>query len=337
MDSPSIRPRLAEIKSRWPFASLLFGVLMLVFYLGLAPLQHVHDPSTITRCGDQYWLFGTGMGIVSWHSTDLIHWRQGPSVFSTLPPWTHQIDARQSGYFWAPDVIHLDDRYLLYYVVSKWGARTSAIGLATSPTLDPADPAFHWTDRGIVIRSTQRDNFNALDPSLLLDTDGRLWMALGSFWSGIKLAELNPATGLRKPGAPLRPLAWAKEIEAPYLAKHDGRYYLFVNWGLCCRGVKSTYNIRVGRASKITGPYLDKNGIDMLAGGGTLFLGTEGPRIGPGQVGILREGSHAWISYHYYDARHAGLASLGLRELNWDAAGWPVAGANAANLLPAGE
>jgi len=324
---------MAVIKSRWPFASTLFGVLILVFYLGLAPLQHVHDPSTIIRCGDEYWLFATGPGIVSWHSTDLIHWRQGPSVFSSLPPWAREIDPRQNGYFWAPEVIHLDGRYLLYYVVSKWGQRTSAIGLATNPTLDPKDPAFHWTDRGIVIRTTDRDNFNALDPSILMDADGRMWMALGSFWTGIKLTELDPATGLRIRGASLHPLAWSKSIEAPYLTTHAGQYYLFVNWGLCCRGIYSTYEIRVGRASKITGPYLDKNGVDMMAGGGTLSLGTEGPRIGPGQTGILREGGREWISYHYYDARHNGLASLGLRELEWDAAGWPVAGRNAADIL----
>jgi len=324
---------MAVIKSRWPFASTLFGVLMLVFYLGLTPLQHVHDPSTIIRYGDEYWLFATGPGIVSWHSADLIHWRQGPSVFSTLPLWAREIDPRQTGYFWAPEVIRLNGQYLLYYVVSKWGQRTSAIGLATNPTLDPDDPAFRWTDHGIVIQTTQADNFNALDPSILMDTDGRMWMTLGSFWSGIKLTQLDPATGLRVHHAPLLPLAWAKEIEASYLTKHDGQYYLFVNWGLCCRGIYSTYNIRVGRSASVTGPYLDKNGVDMMAGGGTLFLGTEGPRIGPGQLGILRDGGQEWISYHYYDARHNGLASVGLRELEWDAGGWPVAGRNAADVL----
>jgi arabinan endo-1,5-alpha-L-arabinosidase len=324
---------MPALKPRWPFASLLFGILMLVLFLGLTPLQHVHDPSTIIQCGDEYWLFATGVGIVSWHSTDLLHWQQGPSVFTTLPGWARDIDRRQSGYFWAPDIIHRNGQYLLYYVVSKWGQRTSAIGLATNPTLNPTDPAFHWTDRGIVIQTAQRDDFNALDPSVLATADGRMWMALGSFWTGIKLTELDPATGLRRRGTPLHSIAWAKEIEAPYITMHGGRYYLFVNWGLCCRGIHSTYEIRVGRSSKITGPYRDKNGVDLLAGGGTLFLGTEGSRIGPGQTGILREGDREWISYHYYDARHSGLASLGLRELTWDAAGWPVAGRNAADVL----
>jgi arabinan endo-1,5-alpha-L-arabinosidase len=227
----------------------------------------------------------------------------------------------------------MGDRYLLYYVVSKWASRTSAIGLATSPTLDPSDSTYHWTDRGIVVRSTNEDKYNAIDPDPMMDTDGRMWMAFGSFWTGIKLVELDPATGLRKNGAPLYPLAWAKEIEAPYLIRHEGSYYLFVNWGLCCRGVKSTYETRVGRSRTITGPYLDKNGVDMLHGGGTLFLGTEGRHIGPGQIGLLRDGADEWISYHYYDGEHQGQASLGLRRLGWSSDGWPVAGEYASALL----
>jgi arabinan endo-1,5-alpha-L-arabinosidase len=185
----------------------------------------------------------------------------------------------------------------------------------------------------MVVRTTMADNYNAIDPSVMVDADNRMWMAFGSFWSGIKLVELDPATGLRKPGAPLNALADAKQIEAPYIISHQGTYYLFVNWGLCCRGIRSTYEIRVGRSAHITGPYLDKNGVNMLTGGGSLFLGREGRFIGPGQTGILRDGSNEWVSYHYYDGSNFGLASLGIRKLEWDKDGWPVAGENAANLI----
>jgi arabinan endo-1,5-alpha-L-arabinosidase len=108
---------------------------------------------------------------------------------------------------------------------------------------------------------------------------------------------------------------------------------LFVNWGLCCRGVQSTYEIRVGRAKSVAGPYLDKNGVNLLGGGGTLFLGREGPYIGPGQTGVLLDGTNEWVSYHYYDGRRGGLASLGLRKLEWGADGWPIAGAYAKDVL----
>ncbi len=309
------------------FASALFGVLALLFCFSSPPGAHIHDPSTIVRCKDEFWLFTTGMGLPSWHSRDLVTWRHGPPAFSTVPRWITQIAAGQNGYFWAPDVILTKRGYFLYYAISKWGARTSAIALAANPTLDPANPAYHWTDKGVVIRTTGDDNFNAIDPSVMMNADGTMWMAFGSFWSGIKLVELDPATGLRKPGAPLHPLAWAKEIEAPCIISHGGAYYLFVNWGLCCRGIHSTYNIRVGRGANIAGPYLDKNGMDLMNGGGTLFLGAEGRYIGPGQAGVLRDGAGEWLSFHYYDGEHRGRASLGLRKLEWDKDGWPVPGA----------
>jgi arabinan endo-1,5-alpha-L-arabinosidase len=265
----------------------------------------------------------------------LINWSAGPPVFPVIPPWTNAIAGGRSGYFWAPDVIRLKGRYLLYYAISKWGTQTSAIALVTNPTLDPSDPGYHWSDNGEVIRTTLDDNFNAIDPSVIVDTDGRMWMAFGSFWSGIKLMELDPATGLRKAGAPLHAVAWAKEIEAPCIVSHGGNHILFVNWGRCCRGIYSTYEIRMGRSSTITGPYLDKNGVDLMAGGGTLFLGSEGPYIGPGQAGVLRDGVNEWLSYHFYDGRRGGAASLGLRKLSWTKDGWPIPGEQAETLDPA--
>ena len=227
----------------------------------------VHDPSTIVQCKDEYWVFATGRGIVSRHSTNLIHWTAGPPVFTNIPSWTTNAVPGNHGHFWAPDVIHLRNRYLLYYAVSTWGKNTSAIGLATNPTLDPADPGYAWMDQGPVIQTTATDDCNAIDPAITLDADGRLWLAFGSFWTGIKLVELDPATGKRlDPNSPIHSLARHDMIEASYIYRRGGYYYLFVNWGKCCRGVKSTYNIRVGRSRKITGPYLDKKGVDMLHG-----------------------------------------------------------------------
>jgi len=305
------------------FALFVLGPMLCV---SQARPRAIHDPSPIVGCNNEYWLFATGRGIHSWCSNDLVTWRPGPPVFSTFPSWITQIDPAQTGNFWAPDVIYSNGQYRLYYAVSQWASKNSAIALATNPTLDPLDPGWHWTDCGIVIRSTDGDNFNAIDPSVMVDTDNRMWMAFGSFWSGIKLVELDPSTGLRKPGATVYPLAFAKQIEAPCIITHAGAYYLFVNWGLCCRGVDSTYTIHVGRASRVTGPYLDKNGVDMMAGGGTLFLGNEGPRIGPGQAGVFRDGTKEWLSYHYYDATRNGIPTLGIRKLAWDKDGWPLPG-----------
>ncbi len=287
-----------------------------------------HDPSTIVKCNGEYWLFATGRGIVSRRSRDLTSWRAGPRVFSTAPAWTRQAVPGNRGYFWAPDVIHLKDRFLLYYSVSRWGGNTSAIALATNPTLDPAEANYCWTDHGIVIRSGSSDDFNAIDPGVTQDADGKLWLAFGSFWSGIKLIELDPSTGERiAPDSPVHSLARHSSIEAPCIRSNGGYYYLFVNWGRCCRGVESTYNIRVGYSVNITGPYIDKNGVDMLQDGGSLFLETKGRFIGPGHAGILSEGGTDWFSFHYYDGKRRGMPTLDIRRLRWNADHWPELGA----------
>jgi len=300
--------------------------------------SRVHDPSTIVQCKDEFWFFATGMGVISRRSKDLVNWTNGPRVFTNALAWTTNAVPGNRGYFWAPDVIFLTNRYLLYYSVSTFGKNTSAIGLATNPTLDPASPDCAWTDQGIVIQSSRSDNFNAIDPAVFQDADGKLWLSFGSFWSGIKLIELDPATGKRKTlslsssdaergtpaeDSPMYSLAHNDTIEAPFIYRQDHRYYLFVNWGICCRGTNSTYEIRVGRAETITGPYLDQDGKDLLVGGGTKFLASEGPFIGPGHASILAEGGKYWFGFHYYNGNQRGVSTNALRSLTWTADGWP--------------
>jgi arabinan endo-1,5-alpha-L-arabinosidase len=291
----------------------------------------VHDPSTIVRCKDQYWLFATGRGVSSYHSKDLVNWEPGPPVFNVRPPWTLQAvpghRGGDQGHYWAPDVTFANGQYLLYYSVSTFGRNTSAIGLATNPTLDPADPSFRWTDQGIVIQSAASDKFNAIDPAAFLDADGSLWLTFGSFWSGIKLIQLDPRTGTRiAPDSPLHSLAHNQSIEAPFITRHGEHYFLLVNWGTCCRGVLSTYNIRVGRSTKITGPYLDREGKDLLAGGGTLLLQTQGPMIGPGHPAVFEKDNQSWLSFHFYDPTRRGAGTLAIRKLSWTPEGWPGVG-----------
>ncbi len=302
----------------------------------------VHDPSTLIKCKDEFWVFYTGPGVPSWHSKDLVNWERGPRVFDQTPAWVMEaVPAFRGRGFWAPDITHQRDRYLLYYAASTFGKNGSAIGLATNPTLDPADPAFKWTDRGLVVKSTSADDFNTIDPAIIHDADGGLWLAFGSFWSGIKLIQLDPATGKRiAPDSPIYPLAEYKSadasvmdhpIEASFIYYHDGWYYLFVDWGYCCRGVRSTYEIRVGRSQKIIGPYLDRDGKDMLHDGGTQLLATDGAFIGPGHAGILADGANFWFSCHFYDGTRGGASFLAIRPLTWNGDGWPEVGMNPAN------
>ncbi len=290
------------------------------------------DPSSIVECKGEYWVFYTGRGVPSYHSRDLVKWERGPAVFKTAPEWIAQIVPKNRNMnYWAPDIIKLGERYLLYYAVSSFGKMTSAIGLATNPTLDPNDPAYHWTDQGFVVRTQDGDGYNAIDPSVFHERDGSLWLAFGSYWSGIKLIALDSQTGKQKtPDSHLFSLAYNESIEASYLCRHDDYYYLFVNWGSCCQGPKSTYNIRVGRSRSVTGPYLDKAGVDMLQRGGSLFLATtNGPLIGPGHAGTLTARGKDWFTSDFEgDLRMDGRATLAIMPLGWDAEGWPEATVN---------
>ena len=290
------------------------------------------DPSSIVKCKDEYWVFYTGRGVPSYRSKDLVKWERGPAVFQTAPEWIARIvpENRRMQY-WAPDIIKLGDRYLLYYSVSSFGKMTSAIGLATNLTLDPDDPAYQWTDQGFVVRTQEGDGCNAIDPSVFHDGDGSMWLTFGSFWSGIKLIQLDPKTGKRMaPDSKLFSIAYNESIEASYLCWHDDYYYLFVNWGSCCRGPKSTYNIRLGRSKSVTGPYLDKAGVDMLHRGGSLFLATtNGPLIGPGHAGTLNAQGKDWFTSDFEgDLRMDGKATLAIMPLRWNADGWPEATVN---------
>jgi hypothetical protein len=185
-------------------------------------------------------------------------------------------------------------------------------------TAAPSLVADNWRDEGLVIRTATASNFNAIDPDLVLDGHGNPWLSLGSFNSGIKLTRLGSNM---KPTGTLYSLANRNGgIEAPTIVLHNGYYYLFVSVGLCSRGVDITYQTRYGRSASITGPYLDKAGVDMMQGGGTLLDAGNQRWIGPGGQDI--HGSSV-IARHAYDATDNGAPKLLINTLDWDAQGWP--------------
>lgn len=287
------------------------------------PYPRIHDPSTVVMENGDTWCLSTGHGVLLLRREQDGRWKWEAPVFRGYPAWHKAEVPENKGHLWAPDVIRIKDRWFIYYSVSSFGSQHSAIGLVTGRTLDPKSKDYGWKDEGVVIRSRRGDRFNAIDPALILD-DGKLWMSYGSFWEGIFLIELDPDTGLRKdPEKPPLKLAMNLEIEAPFIHRHDGWYYLFVNWGKCCRGVDSTYEIRVGRSKTITGPYLDKDGIDLKDGGGSPLLATKDRFIGPGHASIFREKGKEWLVHHYYDKDRRGRSDLRMLPLSWKD-GWPT-------------
>jgi len=293
-------------------------------------IRNVHDPTVIEEAG-RFYLFSTRAGLSVRCSDDLVRWRLCGDVFGHLPQWAVDEVPGLRG-LWAPDISYFNGRYHLYYSASTFGSNRSAIGLATNLTLDLSGENYAWKDQGKVIGSTRSDDWNAIDPNLVLDEAGQPWLSFGSFWGGIKLRKIDPATGkLSKEDETLYPLASrprSKElpgaVEAPAIVRRAGYYYLFVSFDFCCRGVRSTYHVRVGRSRRVTGPYADRSGRLMTEGGGTLVLEGGGRWAGPGHCAVLQTKGGDKLVYHAYDADWRGTPTLRIRDLHWDKEGWPT-------------
>ena len=216
-----------------------------------------HDPS-MAKEGRSYTMFCTGPGISMRSSTDRVNWTLPIRVFEKALPWTNTTIPGSRDFYWAPDISFFNHKWHLYYAVSTFGKNRSAIGLATNATLDPKSPSYKWVDEGPAFQSYATDNYNAIDPNISFDEKGKPWLSVGSFWSGIKILPIDLATGMpERPKDPPIGIANRPEkpgaIEAPFIVRHGRSFYLFSSFDFCCRGIRSTYNIRVGRSSSIFG------------------------------------------------------------------------------------
>lgn len=284
-------------------------------------ITDVHDPSLIAA-GGRYTVFSTGPGLLQRTSPDLRHWTFGGSVFAQNPAWVLEKFGNLDS-LWAPDISFFGGVYHLYYAASTFGSNHSCIGHATKADLNSTSP---WQDLGPVICSNDAgsvDDWNAIDPNVFVDASGTPWLSLGSFWSGLKLIQLDD-TGARV-GTSLVALATGPStaVEAPYIVYHAPYYYLFASFDFCCRGVNSTYHVVVGRSNSLAGPYLDRTGLPMLQAGGTPVVNGDSRFVGPGHNAVVQSGGQWFNVYHSYDALNNGIPTLRISELVWQE-GWPV-------------
>ena len=306
----------------------------------------VHDP-VMAKEGDTYYIYATGMGIQQMTSKDRKTWTVLPQpVMTVIPGWTTDSVPGFGSHVWAPDVIQWHGRWWMAYSCSTFGKNGSAIGLLSSRSL----AANLWKDEGCIVCShdwkvdgegkTSGDNWNAIDPNFVIDDKDNPWLVWGSFWDGIQLARLDttmhlatkPMTIARRYSPddqnaaenPTSRFAGRNAIEAPFIFRHGDYYYLFVSWDYCCRGAKSNYRVAVGRSKQVSGPYLDRNGKDMLVGGGTIFLeGDKKEWEAAGHCAVYTfDGEDVFIC-HGYSATHNGAAMLIQRPISWTADGWP--------------
>jgi arabinan endo-1,5-alpha-L-arabinosidase len=297
----------------------------------------VHDPA-MAKDGDTYYLFSSGPGITFYSSKDMKTWKLEGRVFSGDPSWAKSVASKFNGHVWAPDIVRHDGKYYLYYSVSSLGQNSSAIGLTINKTLHPESPDYKWEDQGIVVQSVpNRDLWNAIDSTIAVDPNGTAWMGLGSFWGGIKLVKLDSSWK-----APAKPEQWYSlarrerppfaddrtpgpaEIEGPFIFKKGDYYYLFVSWGLCCRGKDSTYRMMVGRSKDVRGPYLDKKGKSLAEGGGSpVLIGNEKWAGWGGNSAYTIDGKD-YIVFHAYENADNNFHRLKIGQITWDVEQWPV-------------
>jgi arabinan endo-1,5-alpha-L-arabinosidase len=297
----------------------------------------VHDP-VIIRQDSTYYIFCTGPGISAFSSRDMKNWKTEKPIFEKPPEWTVKSVPGFTGHFWAPDISLHNGTYYLYYAISAFGKNTSCIGLATNKTLDPAAPDYKWVDHGKLIQSVPgRDMWNAIDPNQIDDEKGNHWLCFGSFWEGIKLVELDQSlTAVAQPEQwytiasrsrnHVLPdsVAGDAAIEGPFIFKKGNYYYLFVSFDYCCRGEKSTYKMMVGRSEKLIGPYVDRDGVPMNLGGGSLVLEGDRNWYGVGHNAVLSDNGNDYLVFHGYDAADNGKPKLRIEKLSWFN-DWPYA------------
>ncbi|KAJ0423606.1 putative arabinan endo-1,5-alpha-L-arabinosidase A [Aspergillus carlsbadensis] len=292
---------------------------------------NMHDPSLIRRESDgTYFRFSTGNRI-SYVSAPAI---EGPwTAIGSVVPSGSSIDLDGNDDLWAPDVQYIDGTYYAYYSVSTFGSQNSAIGVATSTSMN----AGTWTDHGSTgIRSDSSKNYNAIDGNLFYDTASSTYlMTFGSFWGDLYQAPMNsPPTSVASSSYNV---AFEPEgthaIEGPYLYQYGSWYYLFYSAGICC-GYDSSmpatgeeYKIKACRSSSPTGGFVDADGVSCTAGGGTVVLESHDNVYGPGGQGIFTDPTLGPVLYYHYVDTTIGYADS-QKVFGWNvidfSSGWPV-------------
>jgi arabinan endo-1,5-alpha-L-arabinosidase len=272
----------------------------------LSAMRNIHDPAII-REGEWFYVFSSGPGVPVHRSRDLVNFEPAGRVFRLdVPDWASK-EVPGSTMVWAPDIALVDGRYVLTYSVGTFGRNRSVIGMASTPTLDAAARGYDWRHDGKVVESFVGDDHNAIDSNLFVDGDRRVWLSWGSYWTGIKIVELDRATLKPRPGAAIESIARREAdggIEAPFIVERNGWYYLFLSFDKCCREHQP-----------------------LMRGGGMRVMETAGRVIGPGHCAVIEDGGRWFLVHHYYDGAAQGVPTLGVRELLWDHLGWPRAGA----------
>ena len=276
------------------------------------------DPTVIRAEDGTFYLYATEdmRNVPIFHSANLVDWKLVGTAFTdnSRPKWLPK------GGIWAPDIQRVGGKYHLYYAKSVWGGEWDA-GIGVAVSNNPAGP---FVDRGYMFTSKQIGIQNCIDPFYIED-GGKKYLFFGSF-HGIYGVELT-ADGLHvKQGAKPREVA-GTFMEATYIRRRGGYYYLFGSTGTCCEGARSTYRITIGRSKSLFGPYVDKAGQRLLDNHYNILLDKDDSVLGPGHnAGLITDDTgNDYMFYHGFKASDPDAGRVvWLSRIVW-ADGWPSA------------
>ena len=274
------------------------------------------DPTVIRAEDGTFYLYATEdmRNVPIFHSANLMDWKLVGTAFTdnSRPKWLPK------GGIWAPDIQRVGGKYHLYYAKSVWGGEWDA-GIGVAVSNNPAGP---FVDRGCMFTSKQIGIQNCIDPFYIED-GGKKYLFFGSF-HGIYGVELT-ADGLHvKQGAKPREVA-GTFMEATYIRRRGGYYYLFGSTGTCCEGAHSTYRITIGRSKSLFGPYVDKAGQRLLDNHYNILLDKDDSVLGPGHnAGLITDDAgNDYMLYHGFKASDPDAGRVvWLSRIVW-ADGWP--------------
>lgn len=292
------------------------------------------DPTVQRALDGTFYSYATGCKCRK--STDLVNWTNVSGVISR-PTWNDSIHAdgtRDNYSLWAADVNYVDGKYICYYASALWGnGSRTGIGVAVG------DTPTKFTDKGKLFRSTEIGVKNSIDPCYVEEFDKK-YLVWGSF-NDICIVELtedalavknfNPINNPQPNGSWKRHAGVTKlaggAFEGAMIFKRGKYYYLFCSVGSCCEGENSTYRTVVGRATKLTGPYTNKQGGQMVNDNYTTIISGNDRWKGPGHNSeiIIDDEGQTWLLYHSYDRNNNfnGRVML-LDKITWDKSDWPV-------------
>lgn len=281
------------------------------------------DP-TVIRTEDGFYLYATQTDkywVPIYFSKDLVNWEFKRTAFrnATKP----QIPG--GGAFWAPEIRHINGKYVLYFSWAKWGdgdASYTAVATSDSPLGDFVNSK--------ELLAKEDFGSNCID-QFYYEEDNKKYMFVGSF-NGIYVTELTDdglSVKRNENGTPtLKKQVCGKAFEGTNIYKKNGYYYLFASINNCCDGERSRYKVVVGRSQDLLGPYLDKSGKDMINNAWELVLEGDGQKFfGPGHNSIIVQDDAGtdWMIYHSYVKENGEVGGrLGMLDrVLWTEDGWP--------------